>query len=93
MTQIFNYPVIDLILITYYKNMCNALEKASKDCIPSSKIDYHKEHVHCAWFYFNERKETTIGRFFEKNTLKTNACEAYEYFFAMQGCTLEIVFV
>ena len=29
----------------------------------------------------------------KKYILKTNACEAYEYFFAMKECTLEIVFV
>ena len=46
MTQIVNYPVIDLILIAYnYKNVCDALDNASKACIPSSKVDYYKEHI------------------------------------------------
>ena len=32
--------------------------------------------------------------FFPKQKiLKTNACEAYEYFFAVQECTLEIMLV
>ena len=28
-----------------YKNICDALDSASKDCIPSSKVDYYKEHI------------------------------------------------
>ena len=37
-------------------------------------------------------RTTTIVIFFQK-ILKTNACEASEYFFAMQECNLVIVFV
>ena len=28
-----------------YKNVCDALDSASKNCIPSSKVDYYKEHI------------------------------------------------
>ena len=46
MTQIVNYPVIDLLLIAYkHKNICDALDNASKDCIPSGKVDFYKEHI------------------------------------------------
>ena len=38
--------------------------------------------------------ENTCRYFFPKQKiLKTNACEAYEYFFAVQECTLEIMLV
>ena len=34
-----------MILIAYKHNICDALDNASKDCIPSSKVDYYKEHI------------------------------------------------
>ena len=50
--------------------------------------------VHSNVFAKNRRLQTTIGNFFEqKKTLKTNAFEACEYFFAMQESTMEIVLV